>query len=61
MMVICTVLIAAPPMLKLGLSMICGKASGLRPQISSARCCRMMDMPMAVISGARRGAWRRGR
>ena len=31
------------------------------PQIISARFCRMMDMPMAVISGASRGALRSGR
>ena len=41
--------------------MICGNASGLRLQISIATCCRMIEMPMAVISGASRGAPRSGR
>ena len=61
MMAICTEVIEAPAMMKLLFSMICGKAFGSRPQISKATCCRTIDMPMAVIRGARRGAWRSGR
>jgi hypothetical protein len=41
--------------------MICGYGSGLRLQMIMARCCRMMDRPMAVMSGASRGARRSGR
>ena len=36
--------------------MICGNAMMLRLQIMSAMCCRMIDTPIAVMSGARRGA-----
>ncbi|MNL11545.1 hypothetical protein D3C87_1323850 [compost metagenome] len=39
----------------------CGKVSGLRDQISMPIVWRMMETPMAVISGARRGALRNGR
>ncbi|MCY1308245.1 hypothetical protein D9M68_925790 [compost metagenome] len=39
----------------------CGKVSGLRDQISMPIVCRMMDTPIAVISGASRGALRKGR
>ena len=41
--------------------MICGNGSGLRLQMISARCCRMIDTPIAVMSGASRGARRSGR
>ena len=41
--------------------MICGKAMMLRLHTSSARCCSTMDTPIAVMSGARRGALRSGR
>ena len=41
--------------------MICGNGSGLRLNTISARCCRMIDRPIAVISGASRGARRSGR
>ena len=44
-----------------GLPMICGKPSGLRLQMIIATCCRMIEMPIAVISGASRGAPRSGR
>src|SRR5674476_1368904 len=56
MMAICTPVMMAPPISKLTSGMICGNASGLRLQTSNATCCRMMEMPMAVISGASRGA-----
>jgi len=39
----------------------CGKVSGLRDQIIIASVCSTIDTPMAVISGARRGALRSGR
>ncbi len=42
-------------------SMICGKAMMLRLQTRSARCCSTMETPMAVMSGASRGALRSGR
>ena len=41
--------------------MICGKAIGLRLQMIIARCCRMIESPIAVMSGASRGALRSGR
>ena len=65
MITTCTLVIVAP----FGLSvrwigvtvMICGNAIGLRLQMIIARCCRMIDRPMAVMSGASRGALRSGR
>jgi hypothetical protein len=39
----------------------CGKVSGLRDQIIIPTVCRMMETPIAVISGASRGALRSGR
>ncbi|CAB3773277.1 hypothetical protein LMG29739_06375 [Paraburkholderia solisilvae] len=39
----------------------CGNASGLRPQMIIASVCSRIDTPIAVISGARRGARRSGR
>ena len=39
----------------------CGKVSGLRDQIIIASVCRMMETPIAVISGASLGALRSGR
>ena len=51
----------APATLKVVSGMICGKASTLRLQTSIARCCRMIETPIAVISGASRGAPRNGR
>ena len=42
-------------------SMICGKAMMLRLQTRSARCCSTIDTPIAVMSGARRGALLSGR
>ncbi len=39
----------------------CGNGSGLRDQIIMASVCSRIDTPMAVISGARRGARRKGR
>ena len=41
--------------------MICGNGIGLRLQMIIARCWRMIDRPMAVMSGASRGALRSGR
>jgi hypothetical protein len=38
-----------------------GYGSGLRLQMIIAKCWRMIDSPIAVISGARRGARRSGR
>ncbi len=61
MIAICTALICAPASSNTGLSMICGKPSGLRLQMIIATCCRMIEMPIAVISGASRGAPRSGR
>ena len=53
--------IRAPAMLTGVEGMICGNGSGLRPQIIMAKVCSRIDTPMAVISGARRGALRSGR
>ena len=39
----------------------CGNGSGLRDQIIIASVCSRIDTPIAVISGARRGALRNGR
>ena len=65
MMAICTLEIAAlvsdGPRWKSFSSMICGKAMMLRLQTRSARCCSTIDTPIAVMSGARRGALRSGR
>ncbi len=60
-MAIWVVVMAAPPIMYVRDGMICGKARMLRLQIMSATCCRMIDTPIAVIKGARRGAWRSGR
>ena len=38
-----------------------GKLMYCLPQMSMATFCRTIDMPMAVISAASRGAWRNGR
>ena len=65
MITICTLVIVAPPSVPVtwyGTTvMICGNGIGLRLQMIIARCCRMIDRPMAVISGASRGAVRSGR
>jgi len=61
MIAICTLVMVAPPIEYDSTLMICGKASGLRLQIIIATCCRMIEIPIAVISGASRGAPRRGR
>ena len=65
MIAICTLVMVAPLALSVmcyGTTvMICGNAIGLRLQMIIARCCRMIDTPMAVISGASRGARRSGR
>ncbi len=55
MIAICTLVIVAP----FGLlvmwngvtAMICGNENGLRVQMIIARCCRMIDRPIAVMSG----------
>ena len=60
-MAICTLVMVAPAKWYDSTLMICGKASGLRLQIIIARCCRMIDTPIAVIRGASRGAPRNGR
>jgi hypothetical protein len=39
----------------------CGNGSGLRDQMIIAAVCSRIDTPIAVISGARRGARRSGR
>jgi hypothetical protein len=65
MMTTCTLVMVAPLALSvrwIGVTvMICGKAIGLRLQMIIARCCRMIERPIAVMSGARRGAFRSGR
>ena len=64
MIAICTLVIVAPsglPVMWTTVAMICGYGSGLRLQMIIARCCRMIDRPIAVISGASRGARRSGR
>ena len=54
--------VAAAPWGSAGvLAISCGKEWYSRPQIIMARFCSTMDTPIAVISGARRGAWRSGR
>ena len=40
---------------------ICGAARSPEPARVRATFCRMNDTPIAVISGASRGAWRSGR
>ena len=61
MMAICTPVMVAPAISNVSVGMICGNAIGLRLQISIATCCRMIETPIAVISGASRGALRKGR
>ncbi len=61
MIVICTLVIVAPPTWYISVLTICGYARGLRLQIIIAKCCRMIEMPIAVMSGASRGAPRSGR
>ena len=60
-----TLVIVAPfglPVMWIGTTvMICGNAIGLRLQMIIARCWRMIDRPIAVMSGASRGALRSGR
>ena len=57
----CTPVMVAPNTVKVVSGMICGNAITFRLQTSIARCCRMIETPIAVISGARRGALRSGR
>ena len=58
---ICTVLMTAPPMLYSLASSRIGNGFGLGFQMIMASVCSSSDTPIAVISGARRGALRSGR
>jgi len=51
--------ISAPMMCRGSVGISCGNGIGLRPQIIIASVCKRMETPIAVISGARRGALRR--
>jgi hypothetical protein len=61
MIAICTALMCAPPISNNGLATTCGNEIGARLQIIKATFCRMIEMPIAVIRGASRGAPRNGR
>ncbi len=58
---ICTTVMTGPPRSNGTEGSRIGKGLGLGFQTIMASVCSSSDMPMAVISGARRGALRSGR
>ena len=50
----------APPILIVVVDKRSGKTLGLAPQIIIASVCKMIEMPIAVISGANLGAFLKG-